>query len=469
MKVTQAVVIGGGITGLSAAWTLQKAGISYALLEKEPRFGGKIITGQIDSAEGISLIDGGPESFVTRKPEVWELAHELGLEESIIVPQSETSGMHILHEGVVYPVPLQPLAFLRSKIMSLRGKLRMLREPFIAPRMDDADESLASFVRRRLGDEALQRFIGPVLGGIYNANPEEQSILYTSPIMRELETVHGSLVKGQIATMRRRREQRKTATTPLPPRFIAFRHGSQELVSALLQQLSGDLYTSTTIRNIEKHAAGYRISLEEGDVIETQVIILATPANAAAHLLKALAPDASDKLREIRHGNIGTISLLYRSDELPAGLEVRGLMIPRKEKRAIDAITWTSTRIPDRAPEGYTLIRVFFGGGAPQLVQESEKEIAEVVQAELQALLEIRASPLDFRVYRWIDSYPRADVGHLTKVDQIEELLPVGIYLAGASYRGLGVPDCVQQGKSAAQTALSLIHSIGEMQAEPAL
>lgn len=468
MNQTQAVVIGGGITGLSAAWTLQKAGISYALLEKEPRFGGKIITGQIQTADGSSLIDGGPESFVTRKPEVWDLAHELGLEESIIIPQSETSGMHILHEGVVYPVPMQPITFFTSKIMSLRGKLRMLLEPFIPARMDAADESLASFARRRLGDEALQRFIGPVLGGIYNANPEEQSILYTSPVMRELETQHGGLVKGMIATMRRRSKERKQATAPLPPRFIAFRHGSQELVQALLQRLTGDLRTAVTIRSIEATDTGYRVLLDDGDSIDTQALIFATPANAAAHLLATTAPAAAQKLGTIQHGNIGTISLLYHTDDLPDKLEVRGLMIPRKEKRPIDAITWTSTRIPDRAPQGYTLIRVFFGGGLPALAAEPDREIVAVVQAQLLSLLGIIAQPLDFRVYRWLESYPRAGVGHLTLVQEIEALLPERIWLAGASYRGLGVPDCIQQGIHAAQTAIPTLVSMREMQGEPA-
>ena len=193
-------IIGGGITGLSAAWELQKLGyLTYSMIEKENRWGGKVTTTRLPTEEGGAfIIDGGPEFFITRKPELWQLAHELGIQNLLINPGSETSHIFVLTEGKPLPVPINPSLFITSPIMSTRGKLRMMAEPFISARRDGQDESLANFVTRRLGREALDRFIGPVLAGIYNTDPERQSILTTSPVMREMEAEYGSLVKAMI-------------------------------------------------------------------------------------------------------------------------------------------------------------------------------------------------------------------------------------------------------------------------------
>ena len=185
------IIIGGGITGLSAAWEAQKNGISYALLEKDSRWGGKVHTEIVEFPEGNAIIDGGPESFITRKPEAWDLAGELGIQDSVINPGAETRHMYILDSGTPVEVPLAPVKFASSRLMSGGGKLRMMLEPFQPPKADDADESLADFVTRRLGREALDKFIGPILGGIYNTDPETQSILVSHPIMRDMESEYG--------------------------------------------------------------------------------------------------------------------------------------------------------------------------------------------------------------------------------------------------------------------------------------
>ncbi|MFW5696808.1 MAG: protoporphyrinogen oxidase [Phototrophicaceae bacterium] len=210
-------VIGGGISGLSAAWELQRANIPYALIEKSERWGGKIITESLDGA----LVEGGPEALVTRKPEVYDLAMELGLHDQIKPASGEARGIYILTNGVPLAVPLGPLAFLTSPLMSWRGKLRLFKEPFVTPRTDDGDESLADFTRRRLGDEALEKLVGPILGGIYNTDPNTQSILTTSPVMRELETTYGGLFKGLLGRMRAARRDRRSGAAPRP-RFISF-------------------------------------------------------------------------------------------------------------------------------------------------------------------------------------------------------------------------------------------------------
>jgi protoporphyrinogen/coproporphyrinogen III oxidase len=447
------VIIGGGISGLSAAWELQQragARIRITVLEADGRWGGKLLTQQMPAPNGGRfIIDAGPESFVTRKPAAWQLTRELGLEALAMNPGNEAAGTYVLDGGRPRPLPLSPGAFLKSDLLSWRGKLRMLAEPFIPPKRDGADESLADFVTRRLGREALEKFIGPVLGGIYNSNPETQSILVTSPIMRELEA-HGSLVWGSVRYLRARRRAAQTADAP-PFRFLGFTPGAEALVTALTGQLQADLRLHAPVVELARAGATTAVvHLAGGESITADAVIVATPANAAARLLTAVAPAAAAHLAQIRHVHIGTISLAYPAEAVAHTAPMRGLMIPRREKRRIDAVTWTSAKIPGRAPAGYALLRVFLGGGLPETVTMPESELLPLVQEELADLLGVKADPLDYRLARWPDSYPQADVGHLARVAEIERLLPGPFYVTGSAYRGLAVPDCIQQGRATA-------------------
>jgi protoporphyrinogen/coproporphyrinogen III oxidase len=452
------VIIGGGITGLSAAWELQGRGhTAYTLLEQDSRWGGKVITAQRSApAGGNFIIDGGPESFITRKPEVWELAHELGIQHQLATPGSETSHMFILTQGKPLAVPLNPVLFLTSPILSARGKLRMLVEPFCPPRRDGEDESLAEFVTRRLGREALDRFIGPVLAGIYNTDPERQSILTTSPIMREMEAEYGGLFK---AVLGRRRKKNSQTPGSARPRFVTFSQGAEDLVSALVSRLQGVLRLSAAASRIDHRDGAYLVSLADGETLVASAVILAAPANRTAGLLAQLAPQAAQELGQIRHENIGTATLAFNAGDVHTNLRVHGLMVPRREKRAIDAITFTSLKMPARAPAGYTLIRFFFGGSNPHMVELDDAELKRALLHELEELLGVRAEPVFMEAFRWPQSFPQADVGHLSRLAQTESHLPGGLYLAGSSYRGIGVPDCIQQGRKAAAQALQYIQS----------
>ncbi len=452
------VIVGGGIAGLSAAWEAQqRAGdaVHITVLEADSRWGGKVLTQTMPAPDGGQfVIDAGPESFVTRKPAAWRLTRELGLESLAMNPGNEAAGTYVLDGGRPRPLPLSPPAFIKSDLLSWRGKLRMIAEPFIPARRDDGDESLADFVTRRLGREALEKFIGPVLGGIYNSNPETQSILVTSPIMRDLEK-HGSLVWGTVQNQRAKRRAPVTADTP-PFRFLGFRPGAEILVTTLIDRLRSDLRLNAAVAAVE--LVGDRqalVHLAGGEMLRADAVILATPANVAARLLAAAAPEATVRLAQIRHVNIGTISLAYPEAAVAHTAPMRGLMIPRREKRRIDAVTWTSAKIPGRAPAGYALLRVFLGGGMPETVTMPEAELLPIVQAELADLLAIRAEPLGYRLARWPDSYPQADVGHLARVAEIERLLPAPLYVTGSAYRGLAVPDCIQQGRDTAQRVVA--------------
>lgn len=464
MQIFDSLIVGAGIAGLSAAWDLAQiqGETNILVLEQNSHVGGKIITRISETAGGRVIVDGGPESFVTRKPEVWDLAHALGLGDRLVQPFSETSKMYVLHDGRPIRVPLDPIRFFTSDIMTLRGKLRMLAEPLVKARRDDGDESLADFVSRRLGHEALERFIGPVLGGIYNANPERQSILYTAPVMREIEQEHGGLFVGSLARMRRRKAENAANGAKPVPRFVAFQNGSQELVEALQGALAGKIRVNSQIVRITQRDEAYEISLQDGATIVTRSLIMATPANAAADLLQEVAPEAARKLQTIQHSSIGTITLVFRSEDLPATLDMRGLMIPRKEHRAIDALTWTSERLPGRAPQGITTLRAFFGGSQPETIALSDAALLEAVLGELRALLGIHATPSEAIAFRWPSSYPSAQVGHLDLVAQIEAELPQSIQVAGSSYRGLGVPDCIRQGRDAAQAVAQFLRDAAQ-------
>jgi oxygen-dependent protoporphyrinogen oxidase len=333
--------------------------------------------------------------------------------------------------------------------MTARGKLRMLVEPFQPARRDDGDESLGDFVRRRLGQEALDKFIGPVLGGIYNTDPEIQSIMVSAPVMREMEKESGSLF---LAAMQRAFRPRPNGHNGVkPPRFITFEGGIQGIINGLVSRLDGELRLNSRVRWIKQDQYGYQIWTSQGEMIHASAIVLATLANVAAGLVKEISPEASRKLSSICHNHIGTVSLVYHDFDMPDKLEINGLMIPRRQKRAIDAITFTSKKMPQRFSMGYTVLRVFIGGGTPEVVEYDEDKLLGVVRRELAELLGISAPPQTYKVFRWPHGFPQAEVGHLDLVNGIEKCLPADIVLAGSSYRGIAIPDCIRQGRNAVQ------------------
>jgi protoporphyrinogen/coproporphyrinogen III oxidase len=445
------VIIGGGITGLSAAWEAQQRGISYSLLEASDRWGGKVISSELKVNGANFLVDGGPDTIVTRKTEAWDLSRELGILEQVDDPGSETRGIYVLDNGTLQPIPLSPFKFMGSKLMTRRGKLRMLAEPFQPARRDSGDESLGDFVRRRLGGEALDKFIGPVLGGIYNTDPNIQSIMVSSPVMREMERESGSLFFA--ALYRGFRAKKKSSNRERKPRFITYKSGIQGIVDHIVKYLTGDLRLFSRVRFFDRHGDGYRIWLSNGEIVHAEAVVLATLANVAAGLIGDISPQASQLLGTIRHHNIGTVSLVYKESDLPK-LEINGLMIPRCEQRAIDAVTFTSKKMPQRSSPGYTLIRVFIGGGMPEIIEYDDGKLISVVENELASLLKITAEPKAFKIFRWPNGFPQAKVGHLELIDEIEDLLPRDIVLAGSSYRGIAIPDCIRQGRGAVEKIL---------------
>ncbi len=451
MKHSRLVIIGGGVTGLAAAWEAQThIGDAYTLIESEPRLGGKVITARREApgGQGTFVIDGGPESFVTRKPELTELAEEAGIAGDLIDPGAESAGVYVLTDGSPLPVPTSAGVFVRTPLLSLKAKARFLAEPFVKPRTDEADESLASFVTRRLGPEANERMMGPVLGGIYQADPERQSILVAAPVMRTMEKDHGSLFRAMLARGRARRRQPRRY-----PSFVSFEDGTQPLIDGIADRLTGKVMTGTEAVAVSaSHGGGVEVTLSTGGRLTADAAVLACPAPAAASMLDH---PAADLLREFRATDIGTATLVYPRGSLGRLAGIRGCMVPAREQRRIDAVMVTSQRMPRRGVAGYEMVRVVFGANDPALVGLPDDPLRAALHAELVDLFGVTADPLDIVSFRWPGGYPQADVGHLDRVDAVEASLPATVTVAGSAYRGVGVPDCIRQGRDAARRLLS--------------
>ncbi|RME57180.1 MAG: protoporphyrinogen oxidase [Caldilineae bacterium] len=462
------LIVGGGITGLAAAWRLQTlageqgAPLRYTVLEKAERWGGKIGTEHVHGyGDQPFIVEKGPDSFISQKPWGLQLARELGLDDRLLGTNDHRRKTYVLNRGKLTPlpdgvmliVPTKIMPFVTSPLISPLGKLRMGLDLFIPAKRDGQDETLADFMRRRLGQEALDKLGEPLLSGIYNADAEEQSLLATFPRFRALEEKYGSLVRGMLAARRN--------APPPPPNgkqvstFVSLRDGAEELVHHLVKRLTGDLRLNAGVARLERTGDGYRAILEDGEALHADAVILTTPAKATAQLLRDLAPDTVPHLESIRTVSTGTVSLAFRREEIRP-LNGFGVVIPRSERRRINAITWSSTKFDHRAPEGHELIRVFFGGSrTPQTFDLPEDELVAVVRQELADILDIRAEPLLYRVYRWRDAQPQYDVGHLDRVAAIEAGLPPGLWVAGSPYRGVGIPDCVHQGWLAAERVVN--------------
>lgn len=456
------VIIGGGITGLAAAYHLQKqsraAGVSlrYTLVERDERLGGKIVTDYSGDA-GECVVEGGPDSFVARKPWAVDLVRELGLGDAVIGANQARHSTYVLRHGRLTPLPAglgmiaptQWLPFLRSPLFSSRGKLRVALEQFIPARRDAADETLAHFVRRRFGQEALDLLGEPLLAAIHSGVADQQSMLATFPNFRAMEREHGSITRAA------RRQAAKTRQNGAPnAAFVSLRGGIGTLVDALVARLDGPLLTGRAVTALEPgdDAESYGVRLDDGTVLHADALIVTTPAYVAAELVDPLNAKLAQTLCEIPYVSTGTITLAYRRSEVGTPLDGFGVVIPRREGRRINACTMSSLKFPHRAPDDSLLVRVFVGGtNRPDLLDLDDDALCDVVREELRDVLGITAAPMWSRVYRWWNANPQYNLGHLERVERIAALCPPGLLLSGSAYRGVGIPDCVRQAQEAAE------------------
>lgn len=462
-------IVGAGIAGLAAAYYLEKRAreknipLQCTLIESSSRAGGKIAT---QSGEGF-VIEGGPDSFVTDKPWALALCHELGLEHELIPCNTAHSKVYVLKRGRLVPFPagfrlaiptrLKPFFF--TPLISLAGKLRMGLEYFKPGQPAEGDESVAQFIGRRFGREAVELFGGPLMAGIYMADPERLSMRGTFPQFLAMEQSHGSLIRAAQAA---RKKPPAKPSGPAPAggaMFNSLRGGMQVLVEKLTGQIRSELRLNTAVHAIQHRNQQWCLRLSDGGELACDQVVLAVPSFVAARLLEPIDAGLSQELGQIRYVSSATVSFAFRKSDLPVrgNLDGFGVVIPAAEKRRIVACTWSSTKFEHRAPDGIVLLRAFVGGYRDEpCAEQGDAPLIQLVRGEIKSLFGIDAEPLRTQVYRWIKANPQYDVGHVERVAQMEQQLAgvPGLYLAGSAYHGIGIPDCIKSARKAVDQIL---------------
>jgi len=455
-------IIGGGISGLAAAFALEeprRAGaVEYTLYESSPNLGGVLRTERIHDC----IVEAGPDSFISEKPWASDLCRTLGLGDQLIGSNDADRKTYILvrdrliplPDGLMFMVPTKILPTGLSPLFSWGTKLRMGRELLHPPRAGEADESVASMVERHYGHEMVDRLADPLLSGVYGGEAANLSVRAVLPRFADMERTHGSLGRAMLAA---RKKMPRGASKPPVPLFTSLKNGMQQLIEALVPRLNpASLVTNTAVHSIEPRTGGWSVSADlKSD--HYNAVIVATPALAAAKLLASSA-DLSAELAGIGYSSSITAVLGYGADvrqSLPPGF---GFLVPRSEGKQLLAATFVHNKFPHRAPPDRALLRCFFAGSSAEKVWPlSDDAIIAVVRNELQQILGVRSVPLFARVYKWKSAMAQYGVGHLERLDRIERLrqrLP-GLALAGNGYRGIGVPDCVRSGSEAVKQLLN--------------
>ena len=448
----------------------RKLDLQIALLEARQRVGGCIATERI----GDFLVEAGPDSFISEKPWALRLCDRLGLSSRLISTNTSRQNIFVVHgtrlvplpEGFLLMAPTRLWPLIRTPLFSWRGKLRMALELFLPRGSAEDDESLAAFVRRRFGREVLERVAQPLIGGIYAGDPEKLSLAATMPRFLEMERTRRSVIWAMLQEQRRRRAKGSSSGAGWSL-FLTLAGGMQELVESIASRLPvGAVRLRAKALGLAWDSAKrtWTVATNE-ERFEADGVILAAPADAAAELLAPLAPKLSDELNEIPYCSTATVTLAYREDEVPRNLNGFGFVAPTVESRKIMACTFSSVKYPGRAAQGFVLLRAFVGGALqPLLCEQDDRALESSVRQELKDLLGIGAEPIICRIHRHPRSMPQYHVGHLERVQRIEDHLKKlpGLALAGNAYHGVGIADCVHSGEKASE---NLLHAVERVEA----
>lgn len=467
------VIVGGGISGLATAFALQEqavaAGLSIrcTILESGSSWGGKIVTHRV----GDLITEAGPDSFLSQKPAGLELCMKLGLTDQLINTNETGKKAFVLHggrfhelpEGLVSFVPKQLGPFLRSGLLSWTGLARMGLDVVVPRGPFEGDESLASFFRRRFGAQAFERVLEPLMAGIYAGDAEQMSLKATYPRFFELEQEYGSIIRGMMAA--KKKAPSASAGGSTRTMFVSLKNGLGDLVTALTKRLTQEgvelrLGCQVDALRVRSHQLGrwmYDLILNDGSALSAESVVFATPAYVSAELLRPLTPIAGGLLEMIPYVSTATIALAYPADAVARSVEGFGFIVPRKEGRDLIAVTWTSLKWPYRAPADQVLVRCYVGGaGREAILQLNDEQLTAKVRAELSALCGIKTEPVYVEVNRWWKAMPQYTIGHLARLTQLDAALSryPGLVLTGAGYRGVGIPDCIRDGVTAASRVI---------------
>ncbi len=464
------VVVGGGISGLSTAWLLRdkarQAGVELelVLLEKEQRLGGKIWS---IKADGYTC-EWGPNGFLDSKPQTLDLCRAIGVEQNLHRSNDNARKRFIYSGGELHRLPEGAPSFLKSRLISWPGKLRLALEPtpFIASAPAGIDETLADFGRRRLGQEALDKLIAPMVSGIFAGDPETMSLVSCFPRIAELESEYGGLVRAMIMLAKQKKRDMaagKVVSSAAGPGGVltSFREGIQYLADALADSLGGIVKPGIAVTAVEKPGSGgYRVKCSDGSQQEADLVIVASPAFAAAEMLAGLDGGISGVLRQIPYASMTVICFGYERDRITHPLDGFGYLIPKKEGCSTLGTLWDSSMFENRAPTGKVLLRSMMGGACfPEYVKLSDDEVTARVKKDLKATMHITAEPSFVRIFRHPQAIPQYTVGHGKRLEALAELLKShpGLILTGNSYRGIGLNDCVAAAQKAADEALVVL------------
>lgn len=464
-------VIGGGISGLATAFALaeqaQASGLTVrcTVLEASPSWGGKIST---HKTAGL-ITEAGPDSFLSSKPAGLQLVNKLGLAEELINTNEtekkafvySTGRLRELPEGLIAITPGQIGPFLKSGLLSWGGIVRMGLDLVLPANRSTADESLASFIRRRFGRQAFERMLEPLMAGIYAGDAEHMSVRATFPRFVELEQAHGSVLRGMLAA----RTSRQGEGPARRSMFVSLKSGLETLVTALVRRMTAQGVTlrsgvSVESLRVRSHQLGrwtYDVMLQDGSALSADSLVLATPAFVTAELLRPLTPIAAGLLEMIPYASTATIALAYPASVIGRAVQGFGFVVPRIEQRDLIAATWTSLKWPHRAPAHQLLARCYVGGeGRESILELDDEALISRVKTELTEICGLATEPTYKEVNRWTRAMPQYRLGHLERLEQAEVALSRygGVVLTGSAYRGVGIPDCIREGTTAAEKVL---------------
>ena len=464
------IIIGGGISGLATAWLLrakaQASGkeLEITLLEKEERPGGKI---RSIKADGYTC-EWGPNGFLDSKPQTLDLCRALGVDGNLHRSNDNARKRFIYSGGELHQLPDGGPTFLTSRLISWPGKLRLALEPtpFIASAPVGVDETLADFGRRRLGGEALDKLIAPMVSGIFAGDPETMSLESCFPRIAELEREYGGLIRAMIMLSKKKKKDiadGKVVSSAAGPGGVltSFREGIQYLSDALATSLDGVVQTGITVTSVQRGAGGvYQVTSSDGACLEADQVIMASPAFAAAEMLATLDNDISAVLRQIPYASMTVVCFGYRREQIKRSLDGFGYLIPKKEGRSTLGTLWDSSMFENRAAENNVLLRSMMGGACfPEYVNLSDDEVVARVRQDLQMTMGIDVAPEFVRIFRHPQAIPQYTVGHGERLQKLAYLLKShqGLILTGNSYRGIGLNDCVAAAEQAADEALAIV------------
>ena len=464
------IIVGGGISGLATAWLLRDKAIKaeveldLTLLEKEARVGGKI---RSIREEGF-LCEWGPNGFLDNKPQTLELCSSIGVNDRLRRSNDNARKRYIYSEGCLHRLPENGPAFLKSRLISWPGKLRLALEPtpFIALAPEGVDETLAAFGRRRLGREALDKLIAPMVSGIFAGDPETMSLQSCFPRIAELEREYGGLVRAMILLAKQKKRERaegKTVSSAAGPGGVltSFSEGIQFLTDALAASLGDMVRPSSPVAAVERaHSSPYRLRCADGGEHEADIVIIASPAFAVSGMLAGLDPAMTGVLGQIPYAPMTVVCFGYERERIDHPLDGFGYLIPKKEGRSILGTLWDSSMFENRAPRGKVLLRSMMGGACfPEYVRLGDDEVVTRVKTDLKAVMGIAADPSFVRIFRHEQAIPQYTVGHAKRLSALDDGLKghPGLILTGNSYRGIGLNDCVAAAQRASDEALALL------------